>query len=183
MVKPGDRKLIGRGGGVLSAAGPQARFILFLVLLLIAWTFLLKLFQKLAGIVDLPIFLPIALVTLLLFIGIAGTLYSHKFIGPLVRIRKTLDQVAAGDCSVTLRLRDADDPVLKDLAKTVGKLCEHNRHCHHLVRETAGDLQSGIAELRAAIRSGAAPAELERLLDAAQQKQTQLEQAVRALGK
>jgi hypothetical protein len=183
MDRSGERKVLGRGAGVLSAAGPQARFILFLVLLLVAFTFLLKLFQKLAAIVDLPVFFPIALVALFLFIGIAGTLYSHKFIGPLVRIRKTLDQVAQGDCAVTLRLRDSDDPVLKDLARTVGRLCEHTRECHHLVHETAAGLLAGTEALRSAVRRGASREELEPLLEALDRARKDLETALRSLGR
>mgnify|MGYP001046030030 CR=1 FL=1 len=181
--RPGERKIVGRGAGLISAVGPQARFILFLVLLLVAYTFLLKLFQKLAAIVDLPVFFPIALVTLLVFIGIAGTLYSHKFIGPLVRIRRTLDQVAQGDCSVTLRLRDADDPVLKDLAKTVMRLCENSRTCNHLVHETSAGLVKSITELREAIRRGAPREELEHGLTAVERAEADLERALRTLGR
>ena len=70
MPKTGKRQIMGRGKGYLNAAGPQYRFIVFLILLLFAYTFLLRVFQKLAEIVQFPIFLPIALVTLLIFIGI-----------------------------------------------------------------------------------------------------------------
>lgn len=175
--------MIGRGGGLVTSVGPQARFILFLVLLLVAYTFLLKLFQKLAAIVELPVFFPVALVTLLVFIGIAGTLYSHKFIGPLVRIRRTLDQVAQGDCSVSLRLRDADDPVLKDLAKTVVRLCENNRACSHLVNETAAEMLRNVTALRDAVRRDAPREELESTLRSMEKAQADLERALRTLGR
>ncbi len=183
MTKTRSRQVFGRGAGLLSSAGPQARFILFLVLLLIAYTFLLKLFQKLAAIVDLPVFFPIALISLFVFIGIAGTLYSHKFIGPLVRIRKTLEQIAEGDFSVTLRLRGSDDPALQDLARTVGRLCEQNRQCHHLVHETAAALLPAVQALGDAARRGAGREELERLLAEAELRRKDLETALRSLGR
>jgi hypothetical protein len=79
----GKRIILGRGKGYISAAGPQYRFIVFLIFILVAYTLLLRVFQKLAEILQLPVFLPISLVTLLVFIGIIATLYSHKFVGPM----------------------------------------------------------------------------------------------------
>ncbi len=70
---------------LISFSGSQLRFIIFLILLLISYTVLLRVFQKIAEIVQLPIFLPIALISLLIFIGIVGILYSRRrFVGPLL---------------------------------------------------------------------------------------------------
>jgi len=184
MIKSGTRKQLTRGSGkrFLSASGPQSRFILFLIFLLVAYTLLLRIFQKLAAIVDLPIFLPIALVTLLAFIGIAGTLYSHRFVGPMVRIRKTLEQVARGDCSVALRLRDSDDPMLKDLVQTIGSLCELSRKSHLSVHEVARDLFADLAALEESITKGAQADSLKKQMEALRQKQAALEKAVQSLG-
>ena len=170
-----------RGKGLLSASGPQSRFILFLIFILVAYTFLLRIFQKLAAIVDLPIFLPIALVTLLAFIGIAGTLYSHRFVGPMVRIRKTLEQVAQGDCSVTLRLRDSDDPMLKDLVHTIGGLCEQSRQTNRSIHEAAQGLFGELTALRENLAKGAQAGGLEKRLEAILQKQAALEKAIQSL--
>lgn len=183
MTKAVKREFFARGKGLFTAAGPQSRFILFLILLLIGYTFLLKIFQKLTGIVDLPVFLPIALLTLLAFIGIAGVLYSHKFVGPMVRIRRTLEQIAEGDCTVSLRLRDADDPMLKDLAQTIGKLCDRSRYCSRAVQDAVADLLHDIDALRLAVRAGAPQAELERLLAGMESRKAVLEQAVKSLRK
>jgi len=171
-----------RGKGIFSATGPQSRFILFLIFLLVFYTLLLRIFQKLAAIVELPVFLPIALVTLLAFIGLAGTLYSHRFVGPMVRIRKTLEQVAAGDCSVTLRLRDADDPMLKDLVRTIGALCEQTRQSHSLVQDLARELFGDMTALQENIRMGASVGDLLRQAEALQKKQAALDTAVQSLG-
>jgi methyl-accepting chemotaxis protein len=172
-----------RGKGHLAAAGPQARFILFLILVLAAYTFLLKVFQKVAAIVDLPLFVPIALVTLFVFVGIAGTLYSHRFVGPLVRIRKTLEHVASGDCSVSLRLREADDPLMKELARTVEGLCEQGRNTHFLVRDAAQDLFRGLAEFEDLVQSGAPTEALQAQLGELRKKRDLLEEAIRTMGK
>lgn len=182
MIKSTERKYLTRGKGVLSATGPQARFILFLIFVLVAYTLLLRIFQKLAAIVDLVVFLPIALMTLLAFIGIAGTLYSHRFIGPMVRIRRTLEKVAQGDCSVSLRLRDSDDPVLKDLVDTIGQLCERSRHSHQFVQDAAEDLSASLAALQDSVAKGLAEQELLKQMELVRQKQAALEKAVQSLG-
>jgi nitrogen fixation/metabolism regulation signal transduction histidine kinase len=171
--------------GRLIAPGAQMRFILFLTFLLVAYTFLLKFFQKLASMprVNLLIFVPVALVTLLVFIGIAGMLYSHRFVGPLARIRNALDQVARGDCSVSLRLRESDDPVLREVATKIVSLCEHSRNAHHLVREAAQDLLSELVELDEAVRKGAHSGDLQEHQERIHKKKAMLEQAVQSLGK
>ena len=182
MTMPVKREYFIRGRGFLSSTGPQARFILFLIFLLIAYTLLIMIFRKLAKIVDLPVFIPIALTTLVAFIGIAGTLYSHRFVGPMVRIRKALEQVAQGDCSVTLRLRDSDDPMLKDLVRTIGGLCEQSRNSHRSVHEAAQGLFTDLAALQESIAKGEQGVSLEKQLAAVRQRQSALEKAVQSLG-
>jgi hypothetical protein len=182
MTKPVKREYFTRGKGILSSTGPQSRFILFLIFLLIAYTFLLMIFRKLAGIVELPVFIPIALTTLVAFIGIAGTLYSHRFVGPMVRIRKTLERVAQGDCAVTLRLRDSDDPMLRDLVRTIGNLCEQSRNSHRSIHEAAQGLFSELAALQEGIAKGAHAGGLEGRMEAVRLKQAALEKALQSLG-
>ncbi len=183
MARTAKREYLARGKGLLSATGPQTRFILFLVVLLIAFTLLLRVFQKLAEIVELPVFLPIALVVLLLFIGVAGTVYSHKFVGPMIRIRKTLDELAAGECGVSIRLRESDDPMMKELVETITRLCESSRNTHHLVHETAQDLFSALAAVREGIEQGAPAEEIRKRAAGLREKQEMLEKALRALGR
>jgi methyl-accepting chemotaxis protein len=182
MTPTTKREQLTRGKGILSATGPQSRFILFLIFLLVFYTFLLRIFQKLAEIVGLPVFLPVALVSLLAFIGFAATLYSHRFVGPVVRIRKTLERIAAGDFSVTLRLRDADDPMLKDLVRAIGDLCEQNRQSHRLVQESAQELFGDLNALQENVRRGASVGDLIKQAEAIQKKQAALEKAIQSLG-
>jgi methyl-accepting chemotaxis protein len=177
------RSVLGRGKGYLNAAGPQSRFILFLIFVLMAYTLLLRVFQKLAEILQLPLFLPISLLSLLVFIGVVGTVYSHSFVGPLVRIRKAVDKLAQGDISVSIRLRESDDPMLKELVDAITRLGEHLRNSHALTQASAQDLLTGVLALREAAAQGADSAELEKLFSLVLKKQELLEKAVQSLGK
>lgn len=183
MMQMKKRLLMGKGKGYLSAAGPQYRFIIFLIFLLISYTILLRVFQKLAEIVQLPVFLPVSLITLLVFIGIVGVLYSHTFVGPIIRIRRALDQLAEGDTNVSLRLRESDDPMLKELVNAITRLCEHSRGSHVLVQESAEDLFGEISALRDCVRRGADEVEIQKHVDGLQVKQELLDKAIKALGK
>ncbi len=181
MGKTARKELLSRSKGLLSPSAPQTRFILFLIFVLVAYTFLLRIFQKLAAIVELPVFLPITLLALLVFVGLAGTIYSHRFVGPVVRIRSTLERIAAGDCHVTLRLRESDDPMMKDLAKTIGKLCEHGRHNHQTIQITSEELFSALASLEEQVRAGAPASDLKKQLEILHEKKAALDLAVKSM--
>jgi methyl-accepting chemotaxis protein len=181
MPTTGKRHLLSRNKGYLSSAGPQYRFILFLLVMLGVYTVLLKVFQKLAEIVQLPVFLPIALITLLFFIGVAGTVYSHTFVGPLRRISRALEHLAVGDTNISLRLRDSDDPMLKELVKTISQLCDTSRSSQALVRETAGDLFADIEALRKKIQQGADTGEIKKHVEGMRTKQDLLNSAIKSI--
>ena len=123
-------------------------------------------------------FLPVALITLLFFIGIVGSLYSHKFVGPLIRIRKALEHLGEGDTNVSLRLRESDDPTLKELVKTITHLCEFSRNRNALIHETAKDLFQEIALLEGKIHQGADKTELQIIIDSLRKKQDLLDTAL-----
>jgi methyl-accepting chemotaxis protein len=182
MAKIPRKEHFARSGKLPHAAAYQARFIVFLLAVLIAYTFLLLVFRKLALIVGLTVFLPIALAVLVVFIGVAGTLYSHKFAGPVVRIRKVLDHIADGDYAVTLRLREADDPMMKDLAQSICRICERSRHSCEAVRFSAQDLIRDLTEIETQVRTNAPAADLQKSLAALQEKKAALERAVKHLG-
>lgn len=178
MPTTGKRQIVGRGKGHLNAVGSQYRFIIFLIVVLGAYTFLLKVFQKLAEIVQLPVFLPIALITILVFVGMAGTMYSHTFVGPMQRIRRIVEHLAEGDTNVCLRLRGSDDPVLKDLGTAVSQLCEHSRNSQTLIREASQDLFAAIEALREKVRQGADQEEIQKLIEGLRTTQELLEKAI-----
>jgi uncharacterized membrane protein YccC len=184
MTKMAKRIILGKGKGYISAAGPQYRFIVFLIFILVAYTLLLRVFQKLAEILQLPVFLPISLITLLIFIGIIGTLYSHKFVGPMARIRRALDQMAEGENATCLRLRESDDPMLRDMVKTISRLCEHTRKEHILIQDRARDLFNAVQALQdEAGKTGACGEQLEKHFAGLLKKQEQLEQAIKSFHK
>ncbi len=183
MTQTRKRLFVGKGKGYLNAAGPQYRFIVFLIFLLISYTILLRVFQKLAEIVQLPIFLPVSLITLLIFIGIVGVLYSHTFVGPIIRIRRALEQLAEGDMNVSLRLRESDDPMLKDLVNAITRLCELSRDSHVLIQETSEDLFGEIKALEDCIRRDADEAEIQKRFDSLHKKKELMDKAIKAFGK
>ncbi len=183
MQKTGKRMFGDRSRGYLHATGPQFRFILFLILLLISYTVLLRVFQKLAEIVQLPIFLPISLIALLIFIGIGGILYSHTFVGPIIRIRKTLEHMVEGDTASSLRRRDSADPMLKELVNMITLVCENNRTSHSLIRHASQELFSEINALQNSIHRGVDKVEIQKHFDEIHKKQEILEQAMKAFGK
>lgn len=179
----GKRRILSTGMGYLSAVGPQARFIVFLFGVLIAYTFILLIFRKLAEILQFPLFFLVALIILVLFIGVVGTLYSHRLTGPLARIKRTIDHLAQGDTSVSLRLRDSDDPILKDLVATINSLCEQSRNSMALMRETAQDLSGAVANLSGAVHRGATDEEIRSQIELVRKKHGLFEQAVRTVTK
>ena len=183
MPTTGKRQLLGRGKGHLNAVGPQYRFIVFLLIVLGVYTLLLKVFQKLAEIVQLPIFFPIALITLLLFVGIVGTLYSHTFVGPIQRIRRLIESLAEGETNASLRLRSSDDPMLKDLGKAVRRLCDHSRNSHLRIREAAEDIFAAIEAFQEKVRQGVDREELQKHLEGLRTKRDILEKAIKACEK
>ncbi len=183
MQQTGKRVVLGRNKGYLSVAGPQYRFIIFLLIVLGIFTLLLKVFQKLAEFVDFPVFLPIALVTLLVFIGIIGAAYSHTIVGPLLRIRRTLQQLAEGEMSMNLRLRETDDPMLKEIAREISALCEHSRNSSAVLRESLRDLFKDVVVLQEMIRLDAPKSDIEKHLNELHKRQDEMEKMIKSLCK
>jgi len=179
----GKRAILGKGKGYLNVAGPQYRFIIFLLIILGVFTLLLKVFQKLAEFVQFPVFLPIALIMLLFFIGIVGVTYSHTIIGPLLRIRQVLQHLAKGDMNICLRLRDTDDPMLKEIVQEIIMLCEHSRNSYAVLQESVKELFREVAALQDVVRQGADNAEIEKHLEGLRKKQDLLDTVIKSLYK
>ncbi len=179
----GKRYFIAKGKGYLNAAGPQSRFILFLLFTLVSYTLLLRVFQKLAEIVQLPVFLPISLVSLLVFVGIVGTVYSHKFVGPMVRIQRAINQMAEGDMLISLRLRDTDDPMLKDLVSAIGLLCDHSVKAHSHIQNAAWELFGDLQAFQEKVERGADASELKAQVESMRKKQEVLDKAIKSFRK
>ena len=156
------RSVLGRGKGYLNVAGPQSRFIIFLIFVLIGYTLLLQVFQKLAAILQLPLFFSISLLTLLVFIGVVGTVYSHSFVGPMAASGRrstcwpTATSPSRSGCGTPTT------PMLKELVDSIGRLCQHTRNAHTLINTSAQDLFADITALQDAVRAGADRAELQK---------------------
>ena len=58
-------------------------------------------------------------IPVVLFVGIRQ---SHRIVGPLNRIKRTLEAIGAGDFSQRITLRQGD--ALEDLAKTINQMAE-----------------------------------------------------------
>lgn len=183
MPQTVKRAIAGKGRGYLNVAGPQYRFIIFLIIVLFVFTLLLKVFQKLAEFMQLPVFLPIALIVLLFFIGIVAVVYSHAIIGPLLRIRQALQHLATGDMNVCLRLRETDDPLLMGIVQEITMLCEHSRNSHAALQESVAELFKDVAALQEMVRRNSDNAEMEQLLEGLRKKQGQLDAAIKAFCK
>jgi methyl-accepting chemotaxis protein len=178
MSESGKRIFVGGGKGYLNAAGPQFRFILFMLIVLVVYTLLLLVFQKLAGFLPFLVFFPIALVSIFLFIGVTGIVYSHKFVGPMARIRKAIERLIEGDISISLRLRDSDDPMLKDLVKAIARLADHTRNTRTLVHETAQDLFADLAVLKEKIQHNGDAADIQKQIEVVQKRRDLLDKAL-----
>ena len=66
------------------------------------------------------------LIELLLAIPIVfflGIRQSHRIVGPMTRIKRTLEGIGAGDFSQRIHLRQGD--ALEDLAKAINQMAEH----------------------------------------------------------
>lgn len=182
-MTPTKRAWLSKGKGYFIAAGPQGRFIVFLIMVLGAYTLLLLFFQKLSALLQLPLFLPISLVTLFFFISIVGILYSHSVIGPLARIQRIIEQMAEGEMDLCLRLRETDDPLLKNLSNAITALCEHTRNAHQVIRDAGADLYNEIQTMSESIQRGVKGTELADMVSKVKQKQEQLERAIRSFRK
>ncbi len=97
--------------------------------------------------------------------------------------RAALERMADGETNVSLRLRDSDEPLLKDLVREITRVCEHSRNSHTHIHEAARELFKDIASLRENVRQGADNPEMQKLVDGLRKKQDLLEKAIKAYGK
>jgi hypothetical protein len=102
----------------------------------------------------------------------------------MARIRRALDQMAAGENATCLRLRETDDPMLKEIVTSISRLCEHTRSEHILIQDQARDLFSAVQALRdEAGKSGACGELIEKHFADLLKKQELLEQTIQSFHK
>ena len=88
----------------------QGRFAAFVITILIGYSFILLLFQKLAKTVSFPLMIPIVFGILIIFIGVASIFYSHRFAGPLFAINRATKEMTKGDLLIKIRPRASTKP-------------------------------------------------------------------------
>jgi hypothetical protein len=84
---------------------------------------------------------------------------------------------------VSLRLRDADDPILKEIVQEITLLCEHNRNAQAVLRESAKDFLQDITALDELVHAGADKKDILKLLETIRKKQAPLDKAINSPGK
>jgi methyl-accepting chemotaxis protein len=82
---------------------------------------------------------------------VAGLIFSHRIAGPVYRVKKTAEDIAGGDLSVTVRFRKDDD--LHDLADAlngmIGKVREIVKEDNELIEEinrVTLELEAGVPD-------------------------------------
>jgi hypothetical protein len=71
--------------------------------------------------------------------------------------------------------------MLKELVKTISRLCDASRCSNSLIRETAGDLFADIEALRQKIQQGADTGEIKKHVEGMRTKQDLLNQAIKSI--
>lgn len=97
----------------------QGRFVLFLIFFLIGYNILTGLLHKLASQIEFPVFVPIYLAIMALYIGLVGIFYSHKLAGPLYKISQILGEIARGDLFFNIHCRKENDQVIKEISSNL----------------------------------------------------------------
>jgi hypothetical protein len=89
----------------------------------------------------------------------------------------------AGDLAINLKLRESDEPLLKDLAGSIDLLCEQGRKAHTVIQDAAAVLFNEMQTLSEKIERGAGAAELKGQAENVRKKQELLDRAIRSYRK
>lgn len=119
----------------------QGRFVLFLIFFLIGYNILTVLLRKLALQIELPIFVPIYLAAMALYVGLTGIFYSHRLAGPLYKIKQILGEVARGDLFFNIYCRKENDQVIKDISSGINETVNG-------FRDSVREIESSVASLK-----------------------------------
>ena len=103
--------------------------------------------------------------TLVAVLAVFFTLYdSHKIGGPLYRFRKNLEDIGAGDLTLTTRLRDGDE--LRPFVDSMNDMTASLRTKVMAVRQAHAELDAALGEAEAAPADAARLAKVRRASDA-----------------
>jgi len=85
--------------------------------------------------------------------------------------------------NMNLRLRETDDPMLKEIAREISALCEHSRDSSAVLRESLRDLFKDVVVLQEMIRLDAPKSDVERHLHELRKRQDEMEKMIKSLCK
>lgn len=103
----------------------QGRFAAFVIAVLIGYSAILLLFQKLARSVSFPLMIPIVFVGLIVFVGVASMFYSHRLAGPLFAIQRGTKEIAKGDLLIKLQMRKGHNIVFHQIVENINNLTDN----------------------------------------------------------
>ena len=82
---------------------------------------------------------------------ILGLLFSHRIAGPLYRIEKTIDEIAKGNLTIRIKLRQGDE--LSDLADEINRMAENLDKVLSSDKKTMLEIQRDLDELKRIVSS------------------------------
>lgn len=105
----------------------QGRFAAFVITILIGYSAILLLFQKLARSVSFPLMIPIVFVGLIVFIGVVSIFYSHRLAGPLFAIQRGTKEIAKGDLLIKMHIRKGHNIVFHQIVENINNMTDNLR--------------------------------------------------------
>ncbi|RJQ13286.1 MAG: HAMP domain-containing protein [Nitrospiraceae bacterium] len=100
---------------------------------------------------SLLIFIPPAVMAVI-FVITAIVLYTHRIVGPLVRIKAVTRQISEGDFNILVKLREKD--AIMPLADALNKLSSGYRERFSILGKALDEMSRDAAEMRQAVERG-----------------------------
>lgn len=91
------------------------------------------------------------LAAMILLISLGTIFMTHRIAGPVYRIKKTLSEVAAGNLSTSIQLREKDD--LKELSVNINDLIGDLREVVRFQHDNHASLSTCIAEIEEKLKN------------------------------
>lgn len=105
----------------------QLRFVAFVIIILIGYSSILLIFQKLAKLLLFPLMIPLVFGGLIIFIGIVSIFYSHRIAGPLFAIQRTLKEISEGELLTEVHIRKEHHSIFHQITENINKITENYR--------------------------------------------------------
>lgn len=105
----------------------QGRFAAFVITILIGYSLILLIFQKLSKSIAFPLMIPIVFGVLIVFVGVVSLFYSHRVAGPLFALQRATKEIANGDLLIRLNMRKESNIAFHQIAENVNAIRENFR--------------------------------------------------------